>query len=101
MPHSQKKLFLSKLKGLSHSRSPHRAFSDFLEIAAISLHQLPYQSGELVKDAAFESLEQQYTEAIKPYSRDELTVFSELIALDAVGTSQRLQRFSRRDCWRG
>ena len=81
MPHFQKKPFLSKLQGLSHSRSPHRTFSDWLEIAAIALHQLPYQSGELARDAAFETLEQQYMEAIKPYSRDELTVFSELIAL--------------------
>ena len=84
MHHSQRKLFLSKLQNLSHSRSPHRTFSDWLEIAAIALHQLPYQSGELTKDAAFESMEQRYLEQIKPYSRDELTVFSEMIALTVV-----------------
>ncbi len=79
--HSQKKLFLSKLQSLSHSHSSHRIFSDWLEIGAIALHQLPYQSGELAKDAAFERLEQHYMEAIKPYARDELTVFAELLSL--------------------
>ena len=76
--HNPKKPFLSKLRSLSHSHSSHRIFSDWLEIGAISLHQLPYHSGELAKDAAFERLEQRYMEAIKPYSRDELTVFSDI-----------------------
>ena len=82
--HSPKKPFLSKLRSLSHSHSSHRIFSDWLEIGAISLHQLPYHSGELTKDAAFERLEQRYMEAIKPYSRDELTVFSELLSLTLI-----------------
>ena len=59
-------------------------FSDWLEIAAITLHQLPYHSDELAKDAAFETLEQHYLEAIQPYSHDELTVFSELLALTLI-----------------
>ena len=82
--HNPKKPFLSKLRSLSHSHSSHRIFSDWLEIGAISLHQLPYHSGELAKDAAFERLEQRYMEAIKPYSRDELTVFSELLSLTLI-----------------
>ena len=82
--HNPKKPFLSKLRSLSHSHSSHRIFSDWLEIGAISLHQLPYHSGELAKDAAFERLEQCYMEAIKPYSRNELTVFSELLSLTLI-----------------
>ena len=82
--HIQKKQFLSKLRSLSHSHSSHRIFSDWLEIGAISLHQLPYHSDELAKDAAFERLEQHYMEAIKPYSHDELTVFSELLSLTLI-----------------
>ena len=82
--HNPKKPFLSKLRSLSHSHSSHRIFSDWLEIGAISLHQLPYHSGELTKDAAFGRLEQRYMEAIKPYSRDELTVFSELLSLTLI-----------------
>ncbi|WP_121971105.1 N-6 DNA methylase [Leptolyngbya sp. BC1307] len=82
--HSQKQPFLSKLQGLSHSRSPHRTFSDWLEIAAITLHQLPYQSGELAKDAAFERLEQRYMEAIEPYSKNDLTVLSEMLSLTLI-----------------
>ena len=66
---------------MSHSRSPHRVFSDWLEIAAISLHQLPYHSGELAKDDDFARLEALYLEHIKPYSKDELNTFAELIGL--------------------
>lgn len=77
----QKKQFLSKLKRLSHSRSMHRLFSDWLEVAAISIHQLPYHSGELPKDESFDLLEADYLKTIEPYNKDELIVFSELLSL--------------------
>ena len=77
------KEFLKKLQRLSHSHSPHRIFSDWLEIAAISMHQLPYRSGELEQDNNFERLEAQYMERIKPYSKEELAVFGELFGLTA------------------
>jgi type I restriction-modification system DNA methylase subunit len=76
-----KKQFLSKLQDLSRSQSPHRIFSDWLEIAALTLHQVPYQSGEIAKDTAFEKIEQSYLEHIQPYSRNELNVFSKLLSL--------------------
>jgi len=78
---TQKKQFLSKLQDLSRSQSAHQTFSDWLEIAALSLHQLPYHSKELEKDAAFERLEQCYFERIKPYSRDHLNTFTEMMGI--------------------
>ena len=78
---NHKKKFLSKLQSISRSRSPHRTFSDWLEIAAISMHQLPYHSGELTKDDNFERLETLYLERIKPYNKDELNILAELIGL--------------------
>ena len=78
---NQQKEFVSKLGKVSKSQSLHQTFSDWLEIAALSLHQLPYQSGELEKDAAYEALEAQYMERIKPYDKAELTSFSELLAI--------------------
>ena len=80
-PTEIKKQFSSKLKSLSGSRSPHQVFSDWLEIAAIALHQLPYQSGELPKDNAYEALEAQYLERVKAYKREELNSFSEMLSL--------------------
>ena len=80
MPDNKRK-FLKKLQKLSRSRSPHRTFSDWLEVAAIAMHQLPYQSGELEIDADFEKLEQKYLDRIKSYGKDELIVFSELLAI--------------------
>ena len=81
MYNDNRKQFLKQLQSLSHSRSPHRVFSDWLEIASLTLHQLPYQSGDFTKDAAFETIEQRYLERIQPYSKDELTVFAELLGL--------------------
>ena len=78
---NNRKQFLKQLHSMSHSRSPHRTFSDWLEIAAISLHQLPYHSGELAKDDDFERLEVLYLERIKSYSQDELKILAELIGL--------------------
>ena len=80
-PTEVKKQFGSKLKSLSGSRSPHQVFSDWLEIAAITLHQLPYHSGELAKDNAYEVLEAQYLEQVKAYKREELNSFSEMLSL--------------------
>ena len=80
-PAKIKQQFGSKLKSLSASQSPHRVFSDWLEIAAITLHQLPYHSGELEKDTAFETLEAQYMERVKAYSREKLNIFSEMLSL--------------------
>ena len=76
-----KKEFIKKLKGLSQSRSAHQVFSDWLEIAAISMHQLPYHSGDLARDNTFERLEQSYMRSIKPYGREELIVFSEMLTI--------------------
>ncbi|MEO0808383.1 MAG: N-6 DNA methylase [Cyanobacteria bacterium J06643_4] len=75
-----KKQFIASLRGVGKGRrSLHTLFSDWLEIAAIALHQLPYQSGDLAKDSAFESFEKNYLERIKPYSREELNAFSKLL----------------------
>ena len=80
-PAKIKQQFCSKLKSLSTSQSPHRVFSDWLEIAAISIHQLPYHSGELEKDSAFETLEAQYMQGIQAHSREKLNSFSEMLSL--------------------
>ena len=80
-PTKIKQQFGSRLKSLSASQSAHSVFSDWLEIAAITLHQLPYHSGELEKDTAFETLEAQYMERVKAYSREKLNIFSEMLSL--------------------
>ena len=100
MYNDNRKQFLKQLQSLSHSRSPHRVFSDWLEIASLTLHQMPYQSGDFPKDAAFETIEQCYLKRIQPYSRDELSVFAVAAEPDAGRTSRWLWRLPGRDCWR-
>ncbi|MEM9804023.1 MAG: N-6 DNA methylase [Cyanobacteria bacterium P01_D01_bin.56] len=76
-----KKNYVKILKQLSPHRHKWDIFSDWLEIAAISMHQLPYQSGELERDTAFETYEAKYMEAIKRYSREELSEMAKLLGI--------------------
>ena len=76
-----KKDFVKILKQLSPHRHKWEIFSDWLEIAAICMHQLPYQNGELERDAAYETYEAKYMEAIKRYSRAELSEMAKLLGL--------------------
>ena len=45
------------------------------------MHQLPYQNGELERDAAYKTYEAKYMEAIKRYSREELNEMAKLIGI--------------------
>ncbi|EDX82569.1 hypothetical protein S7335_1273 [Synechococcus sp. PCC 7335] len=93
MYNEQQKEFSQKLRSLSYSRSVGGVFTDWLEIAAITLHQLPYHAGELPKDEAFETLETKYMEWIKPYSKEELITFSELLGLTLYAHQGNYQDF--------
>ena len=73
------------LNNLSYSKNRGKIFSDWLEIAAITLRQMPFNAGELPKDETYQQYEQQYLESIRPYDRQELTEFSKLLALTIEG----------------
>lgn len=73
--------FTKRLQGLSDSRHKWRAFSDWLEIAAIALHQLPYHSGDFQKDATFEALEETYLKKIKGFKRAEQQDVSAMLGI--------------------
>jgi type I restriction-modification system DNA methylase subunit len=84
---SNKKQFKTLFDELSRKRSRGQLFSDFLEIASTTLHQLPYHSDELEKDEDFEKIEAKYFEAIKGYSNEELSLFSQMFALVLTGVT--------------
>ena len=67
-----KQAFVKTLNGLDTSRERHRLFSDWLEITALTLHQLHYHSKQLPKDDTFQQFEEKYLEAIKGYNHDQL-----------------------------
>ncbi|ESA37142.1 type i restriction-modification system methyltransferase subunit [Leptolyngbya sp. Heron Island J] len=91
---SLKKEFTGLLNSLCRSRSPGSVFSDWLEIAAITLHQLPYHSGDFLKtDAAFVDLEAKYMERIKGYSREELSGFSKMLGCTMMAHQQSFSDF--------
>ena len=86
-PKEAKKKFVLILNSLCYSRDLHRVFSDWLEIVALSMHQLPYHSGDFEKDESFESYEAQYLKCVKPYSKEELIKFREMMMLLLLGHS--------------
>lgn len=69
------------LNSLSHKHGIRELFTDWLEIAALAIHQEPYHLGLLPRDERFEQVEAQYMEAIKKYDRQELEAFSKLLGL--------------------
>ncbi len=65
------KEFTSHFEILSRRHGRQRVFSDFVEIAACTVHQAPYHTAILEKDEVFAFVERCYLEAIKRYDRTE------------------------------
>ena len=79
-----KQEFVKALNSLDTGRESHRLFSDWLEITALTLHQLHYHSGQLTKDDIFQQFEEKYLEAIKGYSYDQLNQMGGMMQLTLV-----------------
>ncbi|WP_099076678.1 N-6 DNA methylase [Nostoc linckia] len=81
---SLKKDFIKGFSDLTRSRSTGAVFSDWLEIVAVSMRQLPFQAGELPKDADFQTYEDKYLAVAKRYSTEELNRMSEIMGMAIV-----------------
>ena len=76
-----KQAFVKTLNSIDTSKEGHRLFSDWLEITALTLHQLHYHSGQLPKDDTFQQFEDRYLEAIEGYSRDQLNMMGGMMQM--------------------
>ncbi|NEQ47536.1 MAG: SAM-dependent DNA methyltransferase [Leptolyngbya sp. SIOISBB] len=88
-----KKDFIQTLHSFSHSHNQSTVFSDWLEMAAISLHQLPYHNGDFPKDETFADLEAKYTEREKCYTPEERTAFAKLFGLSLMAHREGFSDF--------
>lgn len=77
--------FENVIKSLSYSKDRGTIFSDWLEIAAISVRQIPFHAGELPKDETYQEFENKYLEVAGRYNREELNQFAKLTALTVEG----------------
>lgn len=84
-----KKDFVNTLHSIKPGRESYGVFSDWLEIAAITLHQVPYQAGDFPKDETYERLEAKYMETIEGYSRDDLNLMAGMMGMTL--TAHRIQ----------
>ncbi|MBW4473946.1 MAG: SAM-dependent methyltransferase [Stenomitos rutilans HA7619-LM2] len=80
-----KREFQRILEQLAGHKRPYEIFRDWAEMAAISVHQLPYHAGERPVDAVFEGLEQQFSEREQRYTPEERKTLSHLFALTMEG----------------
>lgn len=78
-PVTLKNEFVKILKEISRYRDKRQVFNDWLEVAALTLHQLPYHSGDLPKDTAFDQIEAQYLESIKGYKPNTLQGMAKML----------------------
>lgn len=76
-----KKDFCNTLEDVAGRHRPYEIFHDWLEMAAISLHQMPYHAGDFSKDETFQNLEEKYLEVAGKYNREELTEIAKLMGL--------------------
>jgi len=92
-PQTITKDFTNIINKLSYSKNKGTVFADWLEMTAISLHQVPFLADELPKDETYQEFEDQYLEVAKRYNREELTQFGELFALTVQGIHCRNNDF--------
>lgn len=71
------KALADAIKRLSHRHPTHRVFSDFVELSAIAIHN----SVEPRDSERWQRREARYFQIIKTYSKEELSSFTELLAL--------------------
>ncbi len=70
--------FKKEFESFSYSRNWYTTFHDFVEIAACTVHQIPYHAGEVEKDDDYDEFEKRYLEIIKKYNSDETQRISNL-----------------------
>lgn len=89
----QEEQFIRKIESLSYGLNTLTLFQDFIEIAALSLHQQPYHCGLVRKDEEYEKIEAEYMERICKYKPEVRNSFPELIALVHIALAEKPQDF--------
>ncbi|NER93518.1 MAG: SAM-dependent DNA methyltransferase [Symploca sp. SIO1B1] len=85
--------FCKKLDTLAYGSSHHKVFCSWAEIAAITMHQLPYQAGCLPKDELFEEMEAHYLRLAKHHDGETLKEFGALMAITLMALSHNWTDF--------
>lgn len=84
-----KQKFCAKLDALAYERSHYEVFCNWANLAALALHQFPYQAGLLPKDKLFERIEAQYLEQAAKHSKEILEGFASLLAITLLALNQQ------------
>lgn len=71
----------------------HGLFEDFAEIAALTIHQHPYQFGLLERDEDYERIEAAYMAAIKKFKPDEMDDLTKLFAISLTALMEHQEDF--------
>lgn len=88
-----KKDFIKRLEGISSTRRPYEVFHDWLEMAAISFHQLPYHAGDFPQDEIFAAYEDKYRAVERHYTLAERSEMAKLHGLTMLAHQQHFGDF--------
>lgn len=78
---------------LSRKHGWHRLFEQFVEIAALTIHQHPYQFGMVEKDEDYERIEEAYLAAIAAFEKEEQTIIAQLFAISMMALTDLQEDF--------
>lgn len=87
------KEFIKIIERLDTSKPTWTLFQSFARIGACAIHQAPYHDLLCPIDDTFHTVEKEYMEAIRGYSRDQLNRFAELIAITRMALSVQYTDF--------
>src|SRR5437868_2451902 len=90
---THEKEFAEEFAELARHRNKGQAFSDFIEIAALTIHQAPYHAGLLEKDAEYDRTEQAYMTAIQRFDKEELDHVVKLYSIATMALHERPHDF--------
>lgn len=78
---------------LSRKHGWHRLFEQFAEIAALTIHQHPYQFGMVEKDDDYQRIEEAYLAEIAKFEKDEQTAIAQLFAISMMALADTQEDF--------
>jgi hypothetical protein len=87
------KEFRQVFDAMSMRHGWHGLFQDFVEIAALTIHQHPYQFGQLARDEEYERIEAAYMTAIKKFKPDEMDGLTKMFAITLSAVMEHQEDF--------
>lgn len=82
------KAFMQMIERFRYTHGIYETFLDWLKLSASAVHQQPYHAFRLPQDDDFRDVEEQYLAIAKKYTREELNLFAEMLAMTQIALTE-------------